>query len=61
MKSEKAKQREDAKQEACITPREMADELVPILKEYFIAKIKGYDNYITMRFPNGEQLLITVS
>ena len=57
----KIKQKEDAKKGGLVNPQELVQELVPILKEYFVASVRSSENHIILRFTNKNQFIITVS
>ena len=53
-----------AKAEARVEPHFSAEdfisELQPILKEFFVAKIRSAENAIILQFLNGQQIILTV-
>ena len=50
----------DAAQEAEIGARELAQEILPLLKENFVAKCRLTEKGISMRFPNGQHATVAV-
>ena len=50
----------DAAQEAEIGARELAQEILPLLKENFVAKCRLTEEGISMRFPNGQHATVAV-
>ena len=56
----KSRAKEDAKFEARLTNESMIQELIPLLKEYFIATLHAAENAIVMNFLSGQQVILTV-
>ncbi len=50
----------DAKTEAEIGARELAREILPLLKEAFVAKCRLTEDGVSMRFPNGQRATVAV-
>ena len=50
----------DAAREAEIGARELAQEILPLLKENFVAKCRLTKEGISMRFPNGQHATVAV-
>ena len=50
----------DAAQEAEIGARELAQEILPLLKENFVAKCRLTEEGISLRFPNGQHATVAV-
>ena len=56
----KAVVKDEAKHEGKITTESMMQEIVALLKEFYVATIRTSDNAIIMRFLNGQQVIVTV-
>lgn len=56
------KARTDARLEPPFTAHSFLEELVPLLKEYFVANIYSAEeeNAVVLRFLNGQQMILTV-
>lgn len=48
----------EAKEEE-ITSRELLEEILPLIKEFFLAKIRFCGDEISLRFPNGQRAVVT--
>ena len=62
MKNElKIKAKQEAKDEGKFSAGSLANELVALVKEYYIATVRVAGNNIVIRFPNGQQAILTVN
>lgn len=52
---------EEAKREGSFAAESLAEEIEPLLKEYFIAESSMVGNQIFMQFPNGQKAKINVT
>ena len=53
------KARAEARMEPNFTPEIFMRELLPLLKDFFIAKIRSAENAIILQFLNGQQIILT--
>lgn len=60
MKNEFNENEKEAQNEAEIGARELAQEILPLLKEHFVAKCRLTEDGVSMRFPNGQHATVAV-
>ena len=58
--TENCTQGTEAQNEAEIGARELAQEILPLLKEHFVAKCRLTEDGVSMRFPNGQHATVAV-
>ncbi len=51
---------DEAQTEAEIDARELTREILPLLKEHFVAVCRLFEDGISMRFPNGQTATVAV-
>ena len=56
----RAEAQDAAQTEAEIDARELTREILPLLKEHFVAVCRLFEDGISMRFPNGQTATVAV-
>lgn len=51
---------QEAQEEGEIDARELTREILPLLKDHFVATCRLFEDGISMRFPNGQHATVAV-